>query len=107
MKKPASNTPEANFGVTLDPLFSDHQSNFEIDGRVSDRGSASLPFDLSSRPRSELVTPSIAALALGVAKETLGVWRCTKRYPLRYVKIGRRVRYKVEDLLNFIESRAV
>jgi excisionase family DNA binding protein len=43
---------------------------------------------------------------LGVVRGTLGVWRCTKRYDLPYVKIGRLVKYKLEDLNKFIEDRA-
>jgi hypothetical protein len=35
------------------------------------------------------------------------VWRCTKRYPIPYVKIGRSVKYRRSDLLAFIASRTV
>ena len=48
-----------------------------------------------------------AAEILGVREETLAVWRCTKRYPLPYIKIGRKVFYRGKDLENFIESRLV
>lgn len=46
-----------------------------------------------------------AALFLGIGEETLAVWRCTKRYPLPYVKVGRLVKYRLSDLEAFIESR--
>ena len=36
--------------------------------------------------------------------QQLAVWRCTKRYPLTYVKYGRTVRYRRKDLDAFIES---
>jgi hypothetical protein len=48
-----------------------------------------------------------AAEILGVTPGTLSVWRCTRRYPLPYVKVGRAVRYRVADLERFIESRTV
>ena len=46
-----------------------------------------------------------AAQFLGVAPQTLVVWRSTKRYPLPYVKVGGSVRYEEDDLINFMESR--
>ena len=52
-----------------------------------------------------LMTPVEVAEYLGVSKETLNVWRCTKRYNLPYVKTGRLVRYRVEDVANFVTSR--
>ena len=48
-----------------------------------------------------------AADILGIREETLAVWRSTKRYPLSYVKIGRKVFYRGDDLKRFIESRVV
>ena len=51
-----------------------------------------------------LLTPKKAAETLGVAIGTLAVWRCTARYPLPFVKIGRRVMYREQDIYNFIEN---
>ncbi len=48
-----------------------------------------------------------AAKILGVSVDTLAVWRCTKRYPLPYIKMGRKVFYRIADLEKFIESRTV
>lgn len=48
-----------------------------------------------------------AAKILGVSVDTLAVWRCTKRYPLPYIKMGRKVFYRVADLEKFIDSRTV
>lgn len=53
---------------------------------------------------NNLLTPSQAAKTLGVAIGTLAVWRCTSRYPLPFVKIGRRVMYKASDIESFINS---
>jgi len=55
----------------------------------------------------QLLTARQAAKVLGVTISTLAVWRCTKRYPLRYVKVGGKVRYRQRDLLSFIELRTV
>lgn len=55
----------------------------------------------------ELITEEAAAVLLGVKPGTLQVWRCTKRYPLTYVKVGRLVRYRRGDLQAFLEARTV
>ena len=52
-----------------------------------------------------LLTPAQVAEFLGVSIETLNVWRATNRYKLPYVKAGRLVRYRVQDLHAFVESR--
>ena len=51
-----------------------------------------------------LLTPTQAADILGVTIGTLAVWRCTACYPLPFVKIGRRVKYRLSDINNFIEQ---
>lgn len=57
--------------------------------------------------QNEFLTPAEVAVALGVSSKTLAVWRCTRRYPLPYVKIGAKVMYQVFDVNQFIESRRV
>ena len=52
-----------------------------------------------------LLSPKKAATVLGVSKETLAVWRCTQRYDLPYVKVGRLVRYQLPDIQKFITDR--
>ena len=47
------------------------------------------------------------AAILDVTVGTLQVWRCTKRYPLPYIKIGRNVRYSQSGVTAFIASRTV
>jgi hypothetical protein len=54
-----------------------------------------------------LLSPAEAAKILGTTPGTLGVWRCTKRWPLRYVKIGASVRYRLADVEAFIKSGIV
>ena len=56
---------------------------------------------------SSLLTPEQAASILGVTAGTLNVWRATRRYPLPYVKIGRKVMYRAQDIENFAQSRTV
>jgi excisionase family DNA binding protein len=55
----------------------------------------------------QLLTNEQAASYLGVAPNSLAVWRTTKRYHLPYVKVGRLVKYRLEDLNTFIESRTI
>jgi len=52
-----------------------------------------------------LLTPREVAAMLRVQPETLNVWRCVKRYPLPYLKIGSRIRYRLADVEKFILSR--
>lgn len=55
-----------------------------------------------------LVDQDAAAKILQVKPHTLTNWRCTKRYPIPYYKIGRRnIRYRVSDLLAFLERNRV
>jgi excisionase family DNA binding protein len=53
----------------------------------------------------KLLTEQEAADLLTVSPGTLSVWRCTRRYALRFIKVGRAVRYRESDILAFIESR--
>lgn len=57
--------------------------------------------------KPKLLTEKEAADYLGIAPATLCVWRCTRRYPLPFLKVGRSVRYRPEDVERFIESRTV
>ena len=47
-----------------------------------------------------------AAQHLNISPGTLSVWRSTGRYSLPFVKVGCRVRYRLADLDNWIQSRA-
>lgn len=53
----------------------------------------------------KLLTPPEVSEILGVTVETLALWRHHKRYDLPYVKSGRLVRYREQDVTHFIESR--
>lgn len=52
-----------------------------------------------------LISPASVAKRLGVTVGTLAVWRCTGRYPLKFVKVGRRVMYRLADVENFVNGR--
>lgn len=60
-----------------------------------------------NNPLDTLMTPEDVANILGVSVNTLNVWRCTKRYQLAYIKLGRCVRYRREDVQQFIAARTV
>jgi excisionase family DNA binding protein len=55
----------------------------------------------------QLLNEEDAARVLGVRRPTLATWRSTHRYDLPYVKAGRLVRYRAEDLAAFIQRRLV
>ena len=52
-----------------------------------------------------LLRPEVVARLLDVTEGTLAVWRTTRRYPLRWVKVGRVIRYRMEDVQSFIALR--
>jgi excisionase family DNA binding protein len=62
---------------------------------------------MTQAAQSTLFPPKQAAEYLGVSVGTLEVWRCTKRYPLPFIKVGRLVKYRKSDLDAFLESRTV
>ena len=62
-----------------------------------------MSFDYTNS--NQLLNQNQAAEFLGVSKGTLEVWACTKRYNLKYLKIGRLVKYRMQDLLNFLEEQ--
>lgn len=53
-----------------------------------------------------LLDEQSAASHLGVAPNTLSVWRSTGRYNLPFVKVGRLVRYRLSDLDAWIQKHA-
>lgn len=54
---------------------------------------------------ADLLDDNAAAALLDVSPGTLSVWRSTGRYALRFIKIGRKVRYRRADLIAWMESR--
>ncbi len=56
---------------------------------------------------SPLLTRKQAAEYLGLEPRTLDVWACTKRYNLKFIKVGRLAKYRKEDLDDFLARRTV
>ena len=52
-----------------------------------------------------LLSTEEAALALGLKKNTLEIWRLRGTPKLKFVKIGELVRYRSQDILAYIESQ--
>lgn len=53
----------------------------------------------------KLFTPDEVSELLGVTAHTLAVWRSEGRYNLPYIKTGRLVRYREEDVIRFLDER--
>lgn len=60
-----------------------------------------------SKTKPRLRNTEEAADYLDLRPNTLEVWRVTGRYGLKYVKVGRLVRYREEDLDAFLTARTV
>ena len=66
--------------------------------------------DASVRDNQEsepLLSPTAVAELLGVKPQTLAAWRCTKRYEIPFVKLGRQIRYRRADVDAFIAGLPV
>lgn len=46
-----------------------------------------------------------AAKYLGLSPGTLAVWKSTKRYRLKSIKVGGTVRYRLSDLQKFLDDQ--
>ena len=51
---------------------------------------------------TDLLTPTETARRLHVVYGTLAVWRCTHRKALPFVRIGRKIFYREQDIEKFI-----
>lgn len=60
---------------------------------------------LKHQSADPLFTPPQAAIYLEVTESTLSVWRCTGRYNISFVKVGRLVRYRKSALDAFLDRR--
>ncbi|MGZ8184691.1 MAG: helix-turn-helix domain-containing protein [Methylobacter sp.] len=68
-----------------------------------------LLHDTDTKPSTnpDILNTEQAAEYLGVTPKTLEVWRCTKRYDIPFIKVGRLVKYRKSWLDAFLESRTV
>ncbi|NDA89544.1 MAG: DNA-binding protein [Alphaproteobacteria bacterium] len=62
---------------------------------------------IHSQAPSVLLDRQKAAEFLGVTPSTLAHWASTQRYDLKYVKVGRLVKYRLNDLEIFLSKREV
>lgn len=53
---------------------------------------------------NQLLTRKQVADILGIKEKTLANWKCTGRYNLACIKIGKLVRYKMSELEKFLEK---
>nr|WP_081355805.1 helix-turn-helix domain-containing protein [Nitrosospira multiformis] len=60
---------------------------------------------VKSQASDPLLKPAEAAEYIGVTESTLSVWRCTGRYDIPYIKVGRLVRYRKSALDAFLHRR--
>ena len=51
-----------------------------------------------------LIDENAVAIKLGVSRATLQAWRCARRVNLPFIKVGRLVRYRQEDIDAFIAA---
>lgn len=54
---------------------------------------------------ADLLDDKAAAALLDIAPGTLAVWRCTGRYALPFLKIGRKVRYRRSAIEAWMRAR--
>jgi excisionase family DNA binding protein len=60
---------------------------------------------MQNTAKPKLLSRAEAAERLGKKVTTLEMWAHTGRPPLPYLKIGGSVRYREDDIENFLESR--
>lgn len=60
---------------------------------------------IQTKPETTIMNVQQAAVYLGLAVSTLNKWRCHGGGPV-FIKMGRAVRYRVEDLEKFLNTSA-
>lgn len=55
----------------------------------------------------KLLDETQTAELLGVKRQTLAVWRCTHRHDLPYIRVGKAIRYRLNDLERWLDERTV
>lgn len=57
--------------------------------------------------KTGLLSNAEAAEYLGIAPQTLTIWRCIKRYNISFIRVGSRIKYRKEDLDAWLISRTI
>jgi hypothetical protein len=78
-----------------------------MNAQLLEAANTSLGKKLDASLGLKLVNTATAADILGAEPATLVIWRCTKRYDLPYVKIGRLVMYDLRDIAEFVKRRKI
>ncbi|MER2511027.1 MAG: helix-turn-helix domain-containing protein [Nitrosomonas ureae] len=60
---------------------------------------------IKNQSTDPLFTPIETAEYIGATEKTLAVWRCTGRYAIPFIKVGRLVKYRKSDLDTWLASR--
>jgi predicted DNA-binding transcriptional regulator AlpA len=55
----------------------------------------------------DLLSPKQVEAEYGIPVGTQAIWRCTRRYPIPYIKLGRLVRYNRSAVETWLESRTI
>jgi DNA-binding Xre family transcriptional regulator len=61
--------------------------------------------DFQKNLQDKLLSRKEAAQFLGVKENTLAIWACNKRYNLPVIKVGRLCKYRLSDLISFLDER--
>jgi phage antirepressor YoqD-like protein len=56
---------------------------------------------------SDLMSRREAAKYLGIAEQTLAVWKCKKRVDIPVIRVGRLIKYRQADLDRFLNLNTV
>ena len=57
--------------------------------------------------RNDRLSSREAAAYLGIRPQTLENWRCQRRNPIPYLKVGAKVQYRLADLDAFLDRATV
>ena len=55
----------------------------------------------------DLISPEVLAEKLDINTATLATWRHTGRHNLPFIKVGRKVMYRVKDVEHWLNSRTM
>jgi excisionase family DNA binding protein len=65
------------------------------------------PSESTGTRNDPLFNNSEAADYIGITPSTLEVWRCTKRYQIAFIRVGRLIKYRQSALDAFLEQQTV
>ena len=74
---------------------------------VTEDSSSASAVTESAFSKFPLLTVAATAKMMELSCVTLNVWRHTKRYPLPYVMVGTAIRYRREDVIDFLRKGVV